>query len=240
MDEHPDGGAHDRRATELDVGEPKLAGTRQVCQLALRLLPVDGAAVAVITDLGSRELVHSTDAVMLQLDELQFNLGEGPCWDAFHTGQPVGEPDMFGDEAAGRWPGFARGAQQAGAAAVFAFPLSGGPVVFGVLELYRRIPGDLAEPELAKASTLARTASGLVLTDLVGGAGNTMGTVHPHALLGRREVHQASGMVAVQLKVTLSEALVRLRATAFAQQRPLIDVARDILARRLNLEDDRS
>ena len=50
------------------------------------------------------------------------------------------------------------------------------------------------------------------------------------------EVYQAQGMVMVDLGVSLAEALVRLRAHAFVEGRPVGDVARDIVAGRLRLE----
>ena len=49
-------------------------------------------------------------------------------------------------------------------------------------------------------------------------------------------VHQASGMVAAQLEIGVGEALVRLRAYAFANDRSLSEVAEDVVARRLRLE----
>ena len=45
----------------------------------------------------------------------------------------------------------------------------------------------------------------------------------------RLVVHQATGMVAEQLGITVTEALIRLRAYAFAQDRALTDVANDVV-----------
>ena len=49
-------------------------------------------------------------------------------------------------------------------------------------------------------------------------------------------VHQASGMVSGQLEVSVAEALIRLRASAFAQNRSVTDLAEDVVARRLHYE----
>jgi hypothetical protein len=46
-------------------------------------------------------------------------------------------------------------------------------------------------------------------------------------------VHQASGMVSAQLEVSVGEAMVRLRAYAFATDRLLTDIAEEVVARRL-------
>jgi hypothetical protein len=50
-------------------------------------------------------------------------------------------------------------------------------------------------------------------------------------------VHQATGMVKVQLNVGIAEALVRLRAYAYAEERPIEDVARDVVGRRLRFDE---
>jgi hypothetical protein len=54
----------------------------------------------------------------------------------------------------------------------------------------------------------------------------------------RAEVHQASGMLAVQLGVAVADAEARLRAHAYAVNRSVVDVSRDIVERRLRLVDD--
>ncbi len=46
-------------------------------------------------------------------------------------------------------------------------------------------------------------------------------------------------MLSVQLGVDLSEALLRLRAYAWSRERPISDVAADVVARRLRLDDSR-
>jgi hypothetical protein len=49
-------------------------------------------------------------------------------------------------------------------------------------------------------------------------------------------VHQASGMVSAQLDITVAHALIRLRAHAFGNDRPLTQVAQDVVARRLRFD----
>jgi AmiR/NasT family two-component response regulator len=49
-------------------------------------------------------------------------------------------------------------------------------------------------------------------------------------------VQNAAGMVSVQLGTSVTEALIRLRAYAFAHGRPLGDVAHDIVSRALRLD----
>jgi hypothetical protein len=54
----------------------------------------------------------------------------------------------------------------------------------------------------------------------------------------RAEVHQATGMILAQLDIPAQDAFVRLRAYAFADRRPLGEVARDVVARRLVFTED--
>ena len=83
-----------------------------------------------------------------------------------------------------------------------------------------------------------------VLTETVlslqdGAPAGTLAADLDDAVAYRAEIHQASGMVSIQLQVPVAEALVRIRAHAFADGRPLGAVAADIVARRLRLTDDR-
>ncbi|MCZ4103688.1 MULTISPECIES: ANTAR domain-containing protein [Streptomyces] len=49
-------------------------------------------------------------------------------------------------------------------------------------------------------------------------------------------VHQATGMISVQLSVPLPQALLRLRGHAYSSGRSITDISQDILARRLRLD----
>jgi hypothetical protein len=62
---------------------PLFAGVGALCAEVLRPAGVDGVAAAVLSHVTqSRELAQATDDVAQQLDELQYTIGEGPCFDA--------------------------------------------------------------------------------------------------------------------------------------------------------------
>jgi hypothetical protein len=129
---------------------PLFAGVGDLCTELPRPVGVDGVAVAVLSPATqSRELVCATDVVALRLDELQYTLGEGPCFDAYLENYPQFYPqlDIVGD--APRWPTFAADATQLGVHAVFAFPLPDGQRPMGVLELYRCAPAPSPRPNTA-------------------------------------------------------------------------------------------
>ena len=177
----------------------------------------------------------TTDEVSTLIERLQYDLGEGPCVDAYQLDRPVLEPDLA-EPATARWLAFAGPALTAGVRAVFGFPLHVGAVRLGALNLYCDRPGPLGEDQHADALVMAEVAAqtilllqanappGMVAAELEAGADFQL------------VVHQAAGMVAVQLGVTVAQALVRLRAYAFGNDRPLAGVARDVVARTLRFD----
>jgi hypothetical protein len=176
--------------------------------------------------------------VSSRLDDLQYTLGEGPGVDADRQGRPILEPELA-DRLVSRWMAFAPAALAAGARAVFAFPLQVGAVRVGAVTLYGGRPGRLSDDQHADALVMANVAALSVLTMQ---AGAPLGVLAQDLANGASlllVVHQAAGMVAVQLDVSVREALIRLRAFAFQRDRRLADVAADIVSGRLRLDRDR-
>lgn len=199
----------------------------RACALAL---PVTGVGLVLMTESGPAGTVAVTDRTAGTMEELQFTLGEGPCVESSATGRPVLQPDLARTGPA-RWPGFCAGALEAGISAIFALPLRVGGIRLGVLDLYRDRAGELTGGELTDALSFADAATSVLLhLQAYGDAGGGQGAAVP-VLEDRAEVHQAAGMVSVQAGVSLAEAMVLVRARAFAAERPVLDVARDVLAR---------
>jgi hypothetical protein len=183
-----------------------------------------------------------TDEVSERIAELQLTLGEGPSLDASVSGGPALASDLADGESGSRWPAFAPAACQAGAAAVFAFPLAVGVIRAGVLGLYRDRPGPLSDLQLGNALIFADIATLLLLDGQywAAGAGPGVGPDgQPAGPASRRaEIDQATGMLTEQLGVSITDAFTRLRAYAYVNDLRLADVARDIVARRLRLSPD--
>jgi len=158
---------------------------------------------------------------------------------AASTGSPVLVPNLNDSTDAQRWPVFAAAvAEQTDALALFALPLQWGTINLGVLDLYRRTPGGLSGDQWRDAISAADVAALMMLgvrTEPGDGGGDGWGDPASSA---RSEVHQATGMVLVQLDVSAEVALARMRAHAFVEQRLLIDVARDVVSRKLRFTDD--
>jgi hypothetical protein len=226
------------------------AGTRgaavsaaDACEVAAAAARVDGAWLTMMSDPARRVLAHATGARAAELEELQFTVGEGPCVDAFVSGTPVLVSDLGAAGWQARWPGFAVAGTEAGAAAIFAFPLVQGAIRVGVLGLYRETPGLLSPGALADVLMCADVALQLLLNSRAGADGDGDGTGQAYdgwALdgwpEGHAEVYQATGMVSAQHGVGLEEALTLLRAYAFAHDQALHEVASAVVARRLWLD----
>jgi hypothetical protein len=108
-----------------------------------------------------------------------------------------------------------------------------------VCTTYRRLSGTLSTDELR---ALLRAVDVVTLALLAARAGDEQDDPDLRWLEGssrRRLVHQATGMLIVQLGVGAEEAFARLRARTFAEGRTLDAVAEDIVTRRLRLEPDR-
>ena len=148
-------------------------------------------------------------------------------------GRPLQRPTR-----APRWPVYASAAQQQGVRAVFAFPLQVGTAGLGVLDVYRTRPGRLSTRALGQALTFAEIAVKTLLDGQAATAGEGAAAGLDDALGYRAELYQAQGMLQVQLGVDLEEAMLRLRAYAYAHDRRLADVARDVVARKLRLDRD--
>jgi hypothetical protein len=206
---------------------------QRLCAACTQALPVSAVALTLTVGVGHGGTVASSNGPAAVLEDLQYDLGEGPCLEACRDGRPVLQSDLP-RTGLSRWPAFTAAAAESGIAAMFAFPLQVGAIQLGVLSLYRDLPGALGRADLAEALAFAEAASTIVL-HLQEGTPPGM-ELHPRladAVESRREVHQATGMITVQARVGLTEALLLLQGYAYGSGRPVLDVAKDVVARRL-------
>ncbi|HVC14885.1 MAG TPA: GAF and ANTAR domain-containing protein [Acidimicrobiales bacterium] len=225
----------ERRLRILDLligsGDTTLC-SRRLCEVCAQITGMSGAGIMLMSGDVPRGSLCSTNTVSDVIEQLQYMLGEGPCVDAYHQDWPVLEPDLANPESP-RWPAFASQAVDAGARAVFGFPLQMGSVRLGALNLYRDHPGPLTDDQHADALVLADLVAQSVLV--------LQASAQPGALAAELEasadlqygVHQASGMVSVQIGVSIGQAHIRLRAFAFSDGLPLAVVAESVISRTL-------
>ena len=215
----------------VDEGLTSLpAALQRICRATTSSLSLAGAAVQVITGTSDPVVLGSSDSVSRRLGEIPFEVGEGPCLEAFAIARPVLVPDLLGGGQS-RWPGYVSAIAGEGVGAVFALPLHVGAVRLGVLEAYGAAARSLSTLEVSVALVLAEIATACLI-DTPDGSASALLDDHGlmKAMERRVEIHQAQGMVTVDLGVGLAEALALMRAHAFSRDLPLLELARLILA----------
>jgi hypothetical protein len=203
-----------------------------LCASFMDALPVSGAALSAFSGSSQETALRASDELAARLDELQFDLGEGPRWEAAQSRLPVLLPFVRSIPHE-KWPVFAKALLDTKAEALFVFPLIVGAMDIGVVELYRTTPGELNDSDLAKARELAdKAAWNLLRRMLVPDPGDDAQSsgLSP----SRREIHQATGMVLAQTGGTAADALLLLRGYAFANGRSVRDISEEVLDRRLD------
>jgi hypothetical protein len=230
---------HDQLLAAVD-GRRGVEAADRLCEACVLLLDIDAAAISLVFDGASSGTLGSSGEPARMYDELQFTLGEGPCLDSITLKTPILVADLA-DPDDTRWPIYGPAMLSHRIRGVFAMPVLVAGEHIGAIDFFRAQPGDLAGDQLAGAIAAAELA-GVPLLDLMNDdlqaavndpESNAWADLH---LLSRAEVSQATGMLVAQLDIDPAEALVRLRAHAYATGRSATDVACDILDRRLRLE----
>lgn len=209
---------------------------RSFCSASADVLQVASVGVTLMSARHNSPVCHSDDR-SLALGELQFSLGEGPSLDAFAQREEIDEPDLEHAQVA-RWPVFTATALELGTRGIFALPLNSGTKCIGVLTLYHDVAGALSAEQRADSLVVADAVARSMVDAQSRNETDMLAVELDDAASHRAEVHQASGMVAVQLDVAVADAEARLRAHAYAENRSVVEVARDIVERRLRLVDD--
>jgi GAF domain-containing protein/ANTAR domain-containing protein len=223
-------------------GRRGLAAADSLCEACVMLFGIDAAALSLVFSGVASGTFGSSDAAARAYDELQFTIGEGPCLDSVATRGPILIADL--DKPSNvRWPLYRPALLGYKIRSVFAIPVVVAGEFVGALDLFRIQPGELPSDELAGA-VIAAELAGAPLLDLMDSdmraaiSDPSSSSWADFNALSRTEVSQATGMLVAQMEVEPAEALVRLRAHAYATSRSVTDVARDILDRRLRLDAD--
>ena len=204
-----------------------------LCAAAVKATGVSSCGVTMVVNGGQSVTAHASDARATAVEDLQHTLGEGPGVAASGSGAAVLVPDLrdLASITYRRWPTFAKEAVEIGVHAAFAFPLLLGTSSVGALSFYRTEGGDLSSDELTQGWI---TADAVTLA-LVDPAEQVPGGVEQ---LDPLRVHQAAGMVTVQLGVPIDQALLRMRSAAFAEGLTVDELADAIVHRRRRLSKE--
>ncbi len=202
----------------------------RLCRVCVTRIGMSGAALCLVETGSVCRLLGTSDRRAGGLCEMQFTLGWGPGPEAVQAVAPVLVADLTEPSAQQRWPLFAAHAQSAGVRAVHCVPVIAGTQAIGTLDLYGTRPTVLAEAQLRAARVVAQASLAAIARLCAPMIAALTGAGHwPQVDHDATRVHQAAGMLAERLTITPSEALVRLRARAFADGITLTALARQLI-----------
>jgi hypothetical protein len=227
----------DRAAQIIGEMSAEMSGrwsSPRLCEVTSEIVRMSGAGVMLMSGDFPRGSLCATNDVSNLIEELQFTLGEGPCVDAYQEGAVVLEPDLVHPLAA-RWLAFTPPVVEAGVGAIFAFPLQVGTARLGALDLYRTEAGPLSDEQHGDAMVLADIIASWVLDVQADAPKGVVAADLERDADFHYVVHNAAGAVSVRLGVSITDALIRLRAYAFSHDRPLHEVAEDVVSRKLTM-----
>jgi hypothetical protein len=201
-----------------------------LCAVAAEFTNLSGAGIALVSSGLQYTSLCTSNAVARELMDLEITVGEGPCLDACLSEFAIDEVDLLTSNER-RWTAYAPSASVAGAHAVFGFPVRIGAIRLGALSLYRDQPGALSTSQVADAYLMASVIGRAVLSMQAGAPHDTLGAELEREANFDFSVHQAAGMVAVQGSMSVGNALVALRAHAFANNTALSELALRVVVR---------
>ncbi len=199
------------------------------------LVPADAAGILLADTEGHLQVTAASDEQTRLLELFQLQNEEGPCLEAFSTGQPVLHTDLA--SATELWPRFAPEATGAGYRTVHALPLRLRTTVIGTLNLFCCGPEPLGEADVRLAQALADVASIAILQDQAIRESKIETGQLRHALDSRVVIEQAKGMLSERAHVNMDEATRQLRAFARSNNHRLTEVAIQIVGGSLAIDD---
>lgn len=206
-----------------------LRSVKGAADLFSQTFRVTGAAVSTIGDFLGNETVSASDEVAARIDELQFDLSEGPCWDALATRKPVLTSNVTALPVH-RWPAFTDAVSREGVGALFAFPMFVGHLPIGAVDMYSSTPAGLGPAQVRQAAVLADLLAKQILRLALDAVADAPMEDRRHS---RRAIHQATGIVLAQLDISPEEAQLVIQGRAFATGRSMMEVAEDVIAGRI-------
>ena len=222
----------DQTGDAFAIAAAALTAGDDLCSPLRAAVSISGAVVSTLGSPMGSETVCASTKLGARIDEIQIDLGEGPSWEALRTRLPVAASDLQVDGGA-LWPGTWAALRELDVGALFAFPLFVNTLGIGSIALYSMTARELSEADIERMSRLAAIVSGTLLRRALSRI-DTPDDGAEDEPYSRREVHQATGMVAARNRIGVDDALLLLRGHAYAAGRPVREVARDVIARRLD------
>jgi hypothetical protein len=203
----------------------------RLCEAGRQMLEADGAAMTLMTSSESFVVVAATDDLAARLEDLQEVVGEGPSKDAFRLN--AAQFADFSAEGDDRWSLMhEHGSGLEFEGTIIAVPLRPRGEVIGTLTAHRKTGSMVSDPVTVEFLSVAIGTAVLQDSHL-----GTTDDTHAEPWASRAQIHQATGMIISQVGVRVEDALALLRGHAFATNTTLLDVAQQIVERRINFRN---
>jgi GAF domain-containing protein len=203
----------------------------RLTEQCLEVLGCDGAGVSLGGPEGRLEFVTATSAVVTHVEKQQLGCQQGPCHEAFKSGEQVVVNDLA--EMAEVWPDYARDALEQGCRAAVGVPMSIAGEEVGALNLYRFEAHRWTREELEVGQSLANMAAGYIANLRELNNSRQLADQLQQALDSRIVIEQAKGIIAARRHIDMDAAFQLLRRMAQDRQRRIHDVASDVIEGRL-------
>jgi transcriptional regulator with GAF, ATPase, and Fis domain len=200
----------------------------RLCGFCAELLPVAAAGLVLTDQHGDPRLLASSNeqARVVELFQLD-NDHQGPCLEAYRTGQPVVVADL--DRYRDRWPGFVAEVRRQGFHGVYALPMRLRENIIGVLSLFDTTATSLSDRDRRLAQALANVATIGILQQRAVNRGETLIEQLQGALNSRLIIEQAKGVLSERGDLDIDEAFTLLRDYARAHRQRLSELARAVV-----------
>src|SRR5664280_803102 len=136
------------------------AALAELTKSVTAVLGLGGSGVTMAEE-GQLQFVTAVSPDSKELERSQEEHQEGPCRDAYETGEVVRVTDVRQESA--RWPHYAATATRLGLAGVAGIPMRDGDEVIGALNIYSSEPRQWSDEDIAVAVVLADVATTYVL-----------------------------------------------------------------------------
>lgn len=211
----------DTLATDYDVSD----FLRVLLERCGRLLDITTGGVMLESPAGDLQLAVALSAEMEALEQAEIDNRQGPCHEAYRTGECVVIDDLRDEDARDRWPTVTQQMDDMGLVGAYAFPLRLRDDTIGALNLYRDTPGAFRARDIRLAQAFADVAAiGILQQRLVIDAQHRSAQLQ-HALDSRVLVEQAKGIICAERNMTMLDAFELMRSYARDHNRNLRDVA---------------
>ena len=186
----------------------------------------DSVGVTVVMEDRPRTAAYTT-AATLEIDAVQYAVGDGPCLDAFRNGRE-NLVDLAGGEE--RWPAFIQGVDPGDVQTLLALPLISADRRYGALNLYgnARHAFDHTELRLARMAA-ARAADALAAAVTLAGARAVAGQME-QAMASRAVIEQAKGVLMARHSIDEMVAFELLRRQSQEQNLKLRVLASQLVS----------